>query len=167
MAGQIHIFEGVTLKYLPDTGDLYRYMKGKRGIGSWKLLDGTDARGYRVACLNGTTHKLSRLVWFLEHGSWPTGVIDHQDGVRGFNRQTNLRDVSQQDNNKNRAIGVRNTSGVMGVSWVESRGVWMPSIKANGKTIHLGRFKSLFEAVAQRKSAEIKYGFHINHGRKL
>jgi len=35
----------------------------------------------------------------------------------------------------------------------------------DGKTIHLGRFDKFEDAVAARKAADIKYGFHPNHGK--
>ena len=36
-----------------------------------------------------------------------------------------------------------------------------------GKDIDLGCFKDKFEAICARKSAEFKYGFHMNHGINL
>ena len=39
------------------------------------------------------------------------------------------------------------------------------SIKVNRKDIYLGRFDKFEDAVAARKKAERKHGFHPNHGR--
>jgi hypothetical protein len=33
-----------------------------------------------------------------------------------------------------------------------------------GKSIKLGRFDSFEKAVTTRKKAELRYGFHFNHG---
>lgn len=35
----------------------------------------------------------------------------------------------------------------------------------NYKTIYLGRFDNLEDAIKARQEAEIKYGFHPNHGK--
>ena len=37
--------------------------------------------------------------------------------------------------------------------------------KIPGKQIHLGYFDDKKDAIAARKAAEVKYGFHKNHGR--
>ena len=34
----------------------------------------------------------------------------------------------------------------------------------NSKPIYLGESADFFESVCRRKSAEIKYGYHANHG---
>ena len=43
---------------------------------------------------------------------------------------------------------------------------WAAAIYVNGKLIYLGGYKKIFDAACARKSAERKYGFHLNHGRK-
>ena len=39
------------------------------------------------------------------------------------------------------------------------------AIKVDGKQIHLGHFTKKALAIVARSEAEIKYGFHKNHGR--
>lgn len=56
------------------------------------------------------------------------------------------------------------------VSYDEKTGVFVRKKKTLGrgmvgKCISLGCFSDKFNAVAVRKSAEIKYKFHVNHGR--
>lgn len=43
----------------------------------------------------------------------------------------------------------------------------MAGICIDGKTICLGSFSEIEDAAAARKKADIKYGFHKNHGREL
>jgi len=59
-----------------------------------------------------------------------------------------------------------NTSGVTGVYWNKRDRKWQAMIKVNNKQIHLGYFEGKTEAITARKIAEIKYGFHPNHGKQ-
>ena len=43
----------------------------------------------------------SHLVWWKATGKWPTGVIDHINGVKNDDRISNLRDVTFSENNLN------------------------------------------------------------------
>ena len=57
-----------------------------------------------------------------------------------------------------------NTSGVTGVSWNRKAGKWDAYIKVNGKRINLGYYVDKQDAIKTRRDAEIKHGFHENHG---
>lgn len=50
-----------------------------------------------------------------------------------------------------------NTSGIKGVWFDKSRGLWAAEIKIRGKRYRLGRFAKLEDAAAARKQAEEKY----------
>ena len=52
----------------------------------------------------------------------------------------------------------------MGVRWNKTDKHWVAQITVSHKQIHLGCSKNLFEIACARKSAEIKYNFHDNHG---
>lgn len=58
---------------------------------------------------------------------------------------------------KNRKINKRNKSGVTGVSWDKKSKKWFVNIGYNNKTIYLGRFDELEDAIEVRKKAEEKY----------
>lgn len=157
-----------TVQYDQELGHLLwartlgtRTQKSKR-VG-WVGMDGyrhfeVRLYGKRVAILE------HRAIWALVHGYWPT-ELDHINGVRDDNRLANLREVSRRENSKNSSIRSDNTSGVIGVSWDRKSGKWHAYIQVAGKRINLGWFDDLEDAVAVRKAAEIKYGFHQNHGR--
>jgi len=51
------------------------------------------------------------------------------------------------------------------VSWYEKLNKYRARIKINSKTIWLGSYDSLEEAVEARHIANINYNFHPNHGR--
>lgn len=63
-------------------------------------------------------------------------------------------------------LNSRNKSGVVGVSFSNTEDTWAATICGNGGPLMLGKFKSFDEAVACRKAAEIKYGYHEQHGMK-
>jgi hypothetical protein len=124
-----------------------------------------NSQGYvtgRIFDMNFSAH---RVAWALTYGYWPDGQIDHIDGNRANNKLKNLRAVSPHENQKNKAIGSKNTSGYLGVRWRNEKGKWVSTIRYKGKKIHLGYFDEIQDAIAARKQAEKKYGFHPNHGR--
>lgn len=76
--------------------------------------------GYiHLSCL-GKTYTIHRLIWLMQTGSFPIGVIDHIDGDRLNNKWNNLRDTSQSDNCHNRPEPKHNTSGIKGV-WYDKK----------------------------------------------
>lgn len=116
--------------------------------------------------INGITYRYlaHRLIFTINHGYTPNQV-DHINGCTSDSRIENLRDVTNSINGKNCKINSNNTSGLLGVTWDKSRGKWHAQIMVNFKNNNLGRYIDFFEACCARKSAERKYGFHINHGR--
>ncbi|QXV80784.1 putative homing endonuclease [Veterinaerplatzvirus Jeanpiccard] len=106
-----------------------------------------------------------RVVWEMHNGPIPEGMqIDHINHNRSDNRICNLRLATVFDNNQNMSRGKGNRSGVVGVSWHKSAKKWCAEIHANGKKKYLGVFDSFDDAVLARKSAELHFGFHENHG---
>lgn len=103
-----------------------------------------------------------RVVWKMHTGE-DADQIDHVNGVPNDNRINNLRNVSHQENHKNRSSQSNTSSGTVGV--YRKNGKYAAHIKVNQKQIYLGIFDRYEDAVNARKSAEIEYGFHKNHGR--
>lgn len=69
-------------------------------------------------------------------------------------------------NMRNMKRSRRNKSGVTGVRWDKASSRWHVQIgDGRGKNRHVGLFTDFEQAVAARKSAETKAGFHPNHGR--
>ena len=108
-----------------------------------------------------------RLLWCYYYGKWPESnlVIDHINGDNCDNTIENLRLVTQTENNRNRCIPKDNTSGHVGLYWMNSKKKWLVQIGSNRKSIHIGIFKNKEDAIKARKEAEKKYGYHKNHGR--
>jgi len=122
--------------------------------------------GYCAVYLEGKTYRAHRLVWLYVHGKFPTEGLDHINHIKDDNRLVNLRPVTQKENCKNRLLHKANTSKVTGVYLKKSSDKWVGYITVDYQTINLGAFKDKFEAICARKSAEVKYNFHPNHGSK-
>ncbi|WP_422383304.1 HNH endonuclease [Roseibium album] len=167
------------LVYDPNTGTLWwkerdsKWFKTKSSWKSWNTeFAGTEAftalRDYnrmhgRILEKNYAKH---RICWLHYYGSWPLGLIDHIDGNPSNNRIENLRDVDAVGNGRNQKRRNTNKSGQMGVCPTKDGEQWRAYITVKGKQIYLGHFRNKDRAIAARKSAELKYGFHPNHGRE-
>lgn len=65
---------------------------------------------------------MHRVVWFLGYDEWPEAYINHEDRDPSNNCLSNLTKESHEANSQWRGISSNNSSGVNGVSWVETRG---------------------------------------------
>ena len=83
--------------------------------------------------------------------------IDHIKHNTFDNRKSRLRIATTSQNAMNRIKGSNNTSGVIGVVWVKNRNNWKAEIKLNDKSIYLGSYDKLEDAIKARKEAEEKY----------
>lgn len=121
--------------------------------------------GYFRGCVFGSRLLAHRVIWCMLKGDWPVDELDHINGVKDDNRIQNLREVDRATNMQNAAIKKNNTSGYCGVSLHKTNKRWVAHISPNGKRIYLGSFPTIESAIAAREDANIKYGFHKNHGR--
>lgn len=104
--------------------------------------------GYIHITIGGKAHAAHRLAWLHVTDNWPARTIDHINGNRSDNRLTNLREVSQAENNQNVRFKGLPPSGARGVSWVEGKKRWRATISVNGKVRHLGLHKTIEAAEA-------------------
>lgn len=82
---------------------------------------------------------------------------DHRDGNGLNNTRQNLRPCSQMQNNENRGLDKRSTSGFKGVSQNKSDGKWWAYIMHNLNRELLGRFDSRIEAAKAYDAAALEY----------
>lgn len=165
------------LRYDPSTGEMFWLLRPREHFKSdwlhrrWNSSRAAtragsfDAEGYQQIKIDGTVYRSHRLALYLAYGVPPAGEVDHINGVRSDNRLENLRVVSCQQNSRNRKMPACNKSGVVGVCWVSSRGKWMAHIGSGKRQQNLGYFDKFEDALQQRKSAELSFGYHVNHGR--
>jgi len=115
--------------------------------------------------VGGELHLAHRLVWLWANGSMPPADIDHINGDGRDNRLSNLRAVSRTENLRNMPRYKTNTSGLPGVHWNDKKQRWVAQINKRAKRTQLCASTDFFEAVCARKSAELRLGYHANHGR--
>jgi len=88
----------------------------------------------------------------------PDGLdTDHINRNKLDNRRSNLRSVTNQQNQFNLPLSKINKSGYKGVFWVEDRKKWQARIGFNNKSYNLGRYSSLEDALKIREEAERNY----------
>ena len=170
------------LRYEPDTGKLY-WLERKpdmfnaskcsteaacrrwntRHAGKEAFISKTKD-GYLTGRIFRRDFRAHRVIWAMVNSEWPR-EIDHINGVKDDNRVENLRAVTHIENCKNQKLPKSNTSGHMGVIWHKQTCKWTAQIKINNRQVYLGLFTKKDDAIAARKAAEVKYGFHENHGR--
>ena len=125
--------------------------------------------GYIQIRVDNKLYTLHRIAILLATGVYDKTVqVDHINHDRSDNRLENLRVVSRAENMRNKSKQNTNKTGITGVILIYTpKGTkrYMANIVYNNKPIFLGNYDTLEEAAAARKAAEIKYGFHENHGR--
>jgi hypothetical protein len=158
-----------TFAYDPTTG-VITWKVARRGTGICNHQEvqvgdiaGKYYRDYLEVCFNGKTYYNHKLAVVLMIGHRPDQV-DHIDQNKLNNAWDNLRPADHYVNIRNMPLRLDNTSGQVGVSRCVDRDAWRVRINIDGKCILIGRYKTYEEAVKMRKEAEIKYGYHVNHG---
>lgn len=157
------------LRYEPHTGKLFWLERPERPQFSARYA-GKEAltsvrHGYMCGEIFNKPVAAHRVAFAIYYGRWPNGEVDHINGDRSDNRISNLRDVTRKVNSRNMKKSASNRSGVTGVSFYKASKKWQARIMSDGKYLHLGYFDKFKDAVSARKDAELKIGYHPNHGR--
>lgn len=170
------------LRYEPKTGKLYwrkrpvSWFEDGKQTATWNanIWNGKNAgneafvnrltHGHRYASIGKRKFLAHRVIWKMVHDE-DANDIDHINGDPSDNRLENLRNVPHIDNGRNMKRRKNNTSGHNGISWSKQHKKWCASIHIEYRKKHVGLFDNIEDAVAARKAAEAKHGFHENHGR--
>ena len=154
------------LKYIfnydPATGKFTRKQKLARRHVIGEEVGVSTANGYLKCGIGPKEYLLHRLAWFYVYGEWPV-QIDHIDGNPKNNKLSNLRNVTNSENAKNLKVSKRNSSKILGVSFI--RTLWVAQICVNGKRYRKS-FKTKFGAIRQRLKWNKEFNFHKNHGKR-
>lgn len=127
------------------------------GIFTWRENRGYKAKigtqagsleqtGYISIRLGRVSYLAHRLAWFYVYKCWPTNYIDHIDRNKVNNAISNLRDIEQVWNSRNRDINKNNTSGYTGVYFSSKDNTWKAEIIINTIKTRLGSFSTPEEA---------------------
>lgn len=104
---------------------------------------------------------LHQVIGEIKYGAYDRNIVftDHLSRNTDDYRKCNLKLKTNEENSHNRCLSKANTSGKTGVSFNKQKRLWTAYITVNYKTIHLGDFIDINEAIDVRKAAEKKYGF--------
>jgi hypothetical protein len=160
--------------YDPETGDLtfkpkspdtcYDRMWNTKHSGkkAGSITTTRNGKKYLIVGVDGQTLYAHRVIWIITNGFSPD-QIDHEDGDGLRNEWVNLRDASHTENAHNQRRRTSNSSGITGVRYRPGF-KWIAFICCDRKQVHIGSYETLLDAACARKSAELRYGFHENHG---
>ena len=138
------------LHYDAETG-IFTRIKGGNG----KNNNIGDIAGYKrpddyiQICIDCKIYYAHRLAFLYMTGSWPVNEGEHKDNIRYHNWWDNLRDGNHSQNMQNQKKARRNnkSTGILGVTDSPNKdGSFRAQIGINGKTKHLGYFKTPIEA---------------------
>jgi hypothetical protein len=134
------------LVYDPGTGVFLR----RGGCGGRKAGSVAGTRGTRYWQINidGRQYLAHRLAFLYMTNDWPPHHVDHIDRNGFNNRFGNLRLATRSQNQGNRRVSRNNTTGIKGVTYRASRGLWLAQISVNGHQRHVGEFDTPEKAAA-------------------
>ena len=133
--------------YNPETGKI----RNRFGKETKSIRNGYIYMGIQV---KAKTYNLSghHFAWFWVHKECDIEQLDHINGIRTDNRISNLRKVTQNENQWNRVTA-------KGYSWKKRDNKWEARIIINRKNKYLGCFNS--EEEARKAYLEAKEKYHI------
>ena len=152
------------LHYDPSTGVFTR----KIGISSARkgsVAGSKGTYGYLKITIDYMRYQAHCLVFLYMTGKLPEHHVDHKNHITDDNKWKNLREATRKENGMNRTLNANNTSGFCGVSWNKPSKRWQSKIKIDGKDYSLGIYKTHYAACYARHAANIRHGFHENHGK--
>lgn len=158
------------VNYDPDTGNFTRIVRLSQNmrvgdIAGCKHHKKHNGKTYIKFRIKSKLYSAHRLAFLYMNGAFPSDQVDHINGDSCDNRWINLREVKPLENQRNLKKPKHNTSGTVGVQWHKKFNKWHARIQVMKKNMSLGLFENFEDAVTARKSAELSYGFHKNHGR--
>ncbi len=143
------------VSYCPDTGLFTRIAVTCNRVKVGDIPSHVNGEGYVNFRVNGILHKAHRLAWLYMHGEWPSGQLDHINGIRTDNRICNLRIATNSQNQQNRIAPRKdNETKLTGVGFFSPRNKWRARIAINKNLHFLGYFDSKDAAAAAYMKAK-------------
>lgn len=158
------------LEYNPDTGEWRWLRRMSQRVRAGDLAGSICLQGngkyYRTIGIDRKIYRSPVLAWFYMTREWPTVDVDHKDpNSTTDDRWVNLRLATRQQNVWNTNIRTNNKSGFKGVVFVPRISKYVAKIRINGRSVHLGVFRTAEQAHAAYcvKAKEI-HGEFFNAG---
>lgn len=135
------------LLYNPAVGQFIHLRSFNNGVKFGQVAGCLNRDGYVQIIVNGTPYRAHRLAFLWMNEAWPKNQVDHVNGWRPDNRWINLREATNQENQRNSKLLPHNTSGARGVSWDKACNKWRVQICGAGKR-YRGVYANKEDAVA-------------------
>lgn len=131
------------LNYDPETG-IFKWIKVKfkSQINLGQVAGFITSQGYRIIRMKSRNYLAHRLAWLYMTGEWPENYIDHINHIKDDNRFINLRKATNQENQFNAKLSIKNKSGYKGVCFHKRHNVFIAQAAYNKKTHFLGYYNS-------------------------
>ena len=145
------------LDYNPATGNLYWRVSKNNRIKVGDKAGSLTEDGYWKVMIHRKKYYAHRLIWFIMHGCFPSGQIDHINGNRLDNRIENLRDSTNGQNQANKFKRPNCSSKYKGVFFDKKTNNWKASITVKRKRIHLGTYDTEKDAALGYNKAALQH----------
>ena len=134
----------------------YLHTHDKDGYRRWMVNIDYNGKSHFVTC--------SRVIFLLQNGYLTEGKqIDHEDVNSTNNSIDNIREITPDQNQRNRKLQKNNTSGHKGVYWDKRNKKWKVQIFANGKSYYFGLYENKEDAI--KVAIEARKKLHGEFGR--
>jgi len=142
-------------------GKLY-WRRNKGTVSKGSIAGSNHNSGYRRVKIDKFNYLLHRVIYLYHYGFMPE-FIDHKDNNANNNLIENLRECTKKTNQQNRKINKNSATGIKGVFYEKTTGMWRATIenRANGKRDKA--FNKAFENIKEAGSA-IKKARLLAHG---
>lgn len=133
-----------------DNGYLYWKVRAGRNVKPGQRVGPLASNHYVHVTIKGLKYKAHRIIWIWHNGPIKPHIqIDHINGIKDDNRIENLRPVTLQEN----AFNIKSVKGY----YKTASGKWVATIFYNGKSHHIGTYKTeaLAKAARERKKNEL------------
>lgn len=121
-----------------------------------------NKEGYLLSTLKDKVIRFHRIIMNCDDSK---KFVDHINHNVKDNRKSNLRIVTNNQNQMNAKLRKNNTSSCTGVYKIKNK--WVANIQINKKRIQLGTFTCFEDAVQARKLAEEKYFGEYSYSNSL
>jgi hypothetical protein len=151
------------MKYTQDIIDRL-HAKTNKTETCWLWQGARSNFGYGNFSVRGKTVGAHRAAWEIVNGDIPEGLfIDHLCHTKNCVRPDHLRLATRKENGENRkSANTRSASGILGVSWSNSRQQWKGTVCHNGKYHHTGWFNNKEDAGESVTAKRLELYTHNN-----